>query len=219
MIRRPSWATLIVTGWVGFMFATAVAALVPSVRLLAAPLLCHAPYGHGVIQVHNYSYGPTSGYSLSLRCADGNHNEIGTNWLAVVGLLWLFGWVATLAIWGATYWLRVLTHKAGELISDRRERRRPVGPRPRPPVSRPGWLTDPSSASRSTATPVNPMLDDLAQSLRAGGGGTRMLINGQPFPAPADAVDQLVRLVDLRDRGVLTEQEFAAQKEKILSGG
>jgi hypothetical protein len=41
-----------------------------------------------------------------------------------------------------------------------------------------------------------------------------------PPPAPAaggeDVVDQLEKLADLRDRGVLTDEEFAAQKAKVL---
>lgn len=35
-------------------------------------------------------------------------------------------------------------------------------------------------------------------------------------PPAIDIVDQLSRLADLRDRGVLNEEEFAAQKDKIL---
>jgi hypothetical protein len=42
---------------------------------------------------------------------------------------------------------------------------------------------------------------------------------GAPAPAPAEsAADQLSKLADLRDRGVLTEAEFQAQKMKVLSG-
>jgi Short C-terminal domain len=42
-----------------------------------------------------------------------------------------------------------------------------------------------------------------------------------PAPAPAqapppDPIEQLTRLGELRDSGVLTEEEFAAQKAKIL---
>ena len=38
-------------------------------------------------------------------------------------------------------------------------------------------------------------------------------------PAPAESVaDQLEKLADLRDRGVLTDAEFEAQKAKLLSG-
>jgi hypothetical protein len=44
-----------------------------------------------------------------------------------------------------------------------------------------------------------------------------------PAPAPAqesaggaDVVSQLKALAELRDQGILTEQEFAAQKTKIL---
>ena len=40
-----------------------------------------------------------------------------------------------------------------------------------------------------------------------------------PAPAPAQEVDvasQLERLADLKDQGILTEEEFAAQKAKLL---
>jgi hypothetical protein len=41
-----------------------------------------------------------------------------------------------------------------------------------------------------------------------------------PPPAPAaggdDLVEQLTQLGELRDKGVLTEEEFAAQKAKLL---
>jgi hypothetical protein len=36
-------------------------------------------------------------------------------------------------------------------------------------------------------------------------------------PAAPDITAQLGRLADLRDRGVLTEQEFAAEKAKLLA--
>lgn len=37
-----------------------------------------------------------------------------------------------------------------------------------------------------------------------------------PAAAAADPIAQLKELADLRDRGVLTDQEFAAQKAKLL---
>jgi hypothetical protein len=40
-------------------------------------------------------------------------------------------------------------------------------------------------------------------------------------PAPASSesvVDQLTKLGELRDRGILTDEEFAQQKAKILAG-
>jgi hypothetical protein len=40
-------------------------------------------------------------------------------------------------------------------------------------------------------------------------------IAGAP-PAPEDPIDALTRLADLRDRGVLTDVEFEAQKAKVL---
>ncbi|MBI4259576.1 MAG: PH domain-containing protein [Actinobacteria bacterium] len=41
---------------------------------------------------------------------------------------------------------------------------------------------------------------------------------GQPPDAPS-VTEELARLADLRDRGVLTEEEFRAQKARLLGGG
>jgi hypothetical protein len=43
------------------------------------------------------------------------------------------------------------------------------------------------------------------------------LAAGQSAPAMPDVTEQLTRLADLRDRGALTEQEFAAEKAKLLA--
>jgi hypothetical protein len=40
-----------------------------------------------------------------------------------------------------------------------------------------------------------------------------------PPPAGESTVDQLQKLAQLRDSGVLTPEEFEAQKQKILAGG
>ena len=48
-----------------------------------------------------------------------------------------------------------------------------------------------------------------------GPGGEIVQAGGQSAPAP-DPVDQLQKLVDLRDRGALTEAEFVVEKSKIL---
>jgi hypothetical protein len=37
-----------------------------------------------------------------------------------------------------------------------------------------------------------------------------------PAPAPADPIEQLKALGELRAQGILTEEEFAAQKAKVL---
>ena len=42
-----------------------------------------------------------------------------------------------------------------------------------------------------------------------------------PPPAPApepDMVEQLERLAKLKEQGILTDEEFAAQKQKLLAG-
>ena len=62
--------------------------------------------------------------------------------------------------------------------------------------------------------------------------GANIMIGGQSLPdmmaqmagnppgaaAAADPTEQLARLADLHDRGALTDDEFAAQKARILSG-
>jgi hypothetical protein len=39
-----------------------------------------------------------------------------------------------------------------------------------------------------------------------------------PAPAGASMIDQLKELGELKDQGILTEDEFAAQKAKLLAG-
>ena len=59
------------------------------------------------------------------------------------------------------------------------------------------------------------MLDGIRQAnslLDQMGEQQRLLMSGIPDPAA-----RLERLAGLRDRGVLTEEEFAAQKARILS--
>jgi hypothetical protein len=62
------------------------------------------------------------------------------------------------------------------------------------------------------------------------GGGANILINGVSVDqmmaqaagnasAAADPTEQLTRLADLHERGVLNDEEFASQKAKILAGG
>jgi hypothetical protein len=38
-----------------------------------------------------------------------------------------------------------------------------------------------------------------------------------PAPAPPDPITQLKQLAELKEQGILTEEEFAAQKAKILA--
>jgi hypothetical protein len=47
--------------------------------------------------------------------------------------------------------------------------------------------------------------------------GTPLVI-GRAAATP-DTADELTKLADLRDRGVLTEAEFEAQKAKLLAAG
>ncbi len=38
-----------------------------------------------------------------------------------------------------------------------------------------------------------------------------------PTVAPTSPIEQLTQLADLKDRGILTDEEFAAQKAKLLA--
>jgi hypothetical protein len=42
------------------------------------------------------------------------------------------------------------------------------------------------------------------------------VVASAPTPGAADAADQLERLADLRDRGILTDDEFQREKDKLL---
>jgi hypothetical protein len=209
--KKPSWGTVIVTGWVGFMFATAVAALIPSLQLLVAPILCHGSYGHGVVQAHDYSYGTTSGYTTSLRCANAAHQETGTNGIAVIGLLWLYGWVAALLIRGVYYWGKFLIGKGLEEISYRRSP--PPSVRPRAGTATPAMLLGASSSQGASAPKVGSPpwknAPSFAERMRAA--NARTAGGRQPDP-----VDQLMRLADLHSQGALTDAEFAAEKSRII---
>ena len=53
-------------------------------------------------------------------------------------------------------------------------------------------------------------------------GGVRAAAAVRPAARPAeeapDPIEQLTKLAGLKDQGILTEEEFAAQKAKILAG-
>jgi hypothetical protein len=78
--------------------------------------------------------------------------------------------------------------------------------------------------SQAKASGVSPdAMRDMAKQWGQAHGATIIdgssAFNGMATPPPAESsVDQLEKLADLRDRGILTEAEFQAQKAKILSG-
>jgi hypothetical protein len=88
------------------------------------------------------------------------------------------------------------------------------------------------AASGSAGMPHKVMLarDDASQRVidlvaTQGAAGANIMIGGQSLQsmmgqagAQADPAEQLTKLADLRDRGVLSDEEFAAQKAKILAG-
>jgi Short C-terminal domain len=175
------------------MFATAVAAAIKPLQLAAAPILCHAPYSHGVVEVHNYSYGTTSGYSTSLRCANAAHQEHGTSLFAVIGILWLYGWVAALLLRAAYYWTKFGITRGVDAYWRRRL--------PQPAPARPRQVATPRSLLGDAGASTPP----LACVARVGPVVTRQ----RPDP-----VEQLARLAALHDRGVLSDDEFAAEKAR-----
>jgi hypothetical protein len=116
-VGRLGWTggTLLVTGWLGFMFATALAAVFPSVHALTAPIVCHAPYTHFVVHTNNFSYGngTTTGYTLNFTCANdaGAQRPIGGP--GQIWLLWAFGWAASLVLAAVFHLVRVLVRRRG----------------------------------------------------------------------------------------------------------
>ncbi len=61
----------------------------------------------------------------------------------------------------------------------------------------------------------------FAETMRARGNASAHLpggaqVAGAPGPSTADPVDRIAKLADLRDRGAVSEDEFQAQKKRIL---
>ena len=117
MVGRIGWTggTLIVTGWLGFMFATAVAAVVPPVHAVTAPIACNAPFTHFVVHTHNFSYGngTTTGYTLSFTCANDAGVQRPVGGPPQILLLWAFGWAASLVLAAIFHAVRVLVRGRG----------------------------------------------------------------------------------------------------------
>ncbi len=204
MAKKPSGATLLVSCWVGFMCATAVAVLIPSMRLWAAPFVCHGAYSHGVVEQHSFSYGFTSGYSLDLRCANAAHQEHGTSQLTVIGILWVECWIGALLLRGIYYWGKFAVQSGLKGIDARRP--------PPPPVPRqPGRATPETLLGAKPKLRPPPPVLTFADRMKA----SRATVGAK---TAADPVDQLTRLADLHDRGALTDADFAAEKAKIIYG-
>ncbi len=52
-----------------------------------------------------------------------------------------------------------------------------------------------------------------------GAGVGQVAVVAAPAPAAPDPIDQLAKLDQMRQSGALSEEEFAAQKQRVLSGG
>jgi hypothetical protein len=79
-----------------------------------------------------------------------------------------------------------------------------------------GGAGQPTASSLGTPTSIVSDPGDLMQKLEASGLAMTFPTADQTGAAPTDAVDQLSKLADLRDRGILTPAEFEAQKQKLL---
>jgi hypothetical protein len=74
------------------------------------------------------------------------------------------------------------------------------------------WQNDPI-ARRQQIAEMQAQASSRAQEVRPGGAAA----HAWDPAAKVDVADQLTKLADLRDRGVLSEAEFEAQKARILS--
>jgi hypothetical protein len=63
---------------------------------------------------------------------------------------------------------------------------------------------------------IEQLKDRLQQLAAQSSAGLMQFSSAGAKPPAKDPVEQLTKLADLRDRGVLTDEEFAAQKAKIL---
>jgi Short C-terminal domain len=65
----------------------------------------------------------------------------------------------------------------------------------------------------SDAEPVKGPTDSAVAAARGGTAALPMIITAAPA---LDVADQIRKLAELRDRGILTDDEFAAQKARLL---
>jgi ABC-type transport system involved in cytochrome bd biosynthesis fused ATPase/permease subunit len=63
------------------------------------------------------------------------------------------------------------------------------------------------------------MHERAAQDARAQDQQFRQYVQQAAASSPASTADQLTKLADLRDRGVITPQEFESEKAKVLGTG
>ena len=68
---------------------------------------------------------------------------------------------------------------------------------------------------KADAERVKALIDDAVHAAKGGSG--HVPIGAAPVAAAPDVADQLQKLAALRDQGILTDDEFAAQKAKLLS--
>jgi len=59
-------------------------------------------------------------------------------------------------------------------------------------------------------------MEQAEQAFKAAGFNLSGMPGVQPADSSAEMVDTLQKLADLHDRGVLTDEEFAQQKAKLL---
>ena len=63
--------------------------------------------------------------------------------------------------------------------------------------------------SRGRRNETRQLVDELRKSSPAGS-------NAEPQPAPSSDLDELEKLASLKDRGIITEEEFEAKKKQLL---
>lgn len=114
--------------------------------------------------------------------------------------------------------------EAGQFAASKGKVAVPVSVREKPVGSKPGeWahfeyqfkLVNPAASRGSGA--LNADRQSIAPRDVATDTIRRINVQVEPSTAPADLYSELLKLDDLRKRGVLTEAEFAAQKARVLS--
>ncbi len=78
-------------------------------------------------------------------------------------------------------------------------------------------ISDPTAFREKMWERANQMAADARAGAAAGSATPNVLIGGVPMTVGRpDPADEIAKLADLRDRGALTDEEFQAQKKKIL---
>lgn len=183
--------------FIGLMIASAGTAIYPGVTAIAHPLICS---GEVVYESRYYSYRPgQQGVQRFIYCqsggAKGSREEITWSAIGVSFLLYSAIFFVLLRFVAAP----LLRRRARDTLEAARSR------------------FASTSSSDAAATDLQAVLGRVTEAIRRGKADVVVRDTGVGSSGDGDVAERLVRLKELRDRGLITAEDYEAKKAEILS--